>query len=401
MGLFSDFLITTKKQFLADLKSKGIEGWNVVMGNEAGDLDSIASSLAFSYLASNLNKQPTVAIVQTRREDLYLRLENLYAFELASLDPDQQDLLCIDDIPADSPLFTNAKFILVDHNTLVSTWEGKGKVVGIIDHHDDERNHLDAQFREIVTPVGSCTSLVTKHFEAAWNDTVPPEVATLLLSGIYIDTNALKPGDKGVQIDHDSANFLIPRSTFDPSHAQAAAADTPPLGSLDDELSHRKKDVSHLSTRDLLRRDYKQFKAGDLQVGLSSVPYGLDDWVEKDSNLWKGVENFMQERGTAINGVLTTYKSKKGKHHRELLFLINDDTVPKEVEQRLLDGLKASKELELKKKDKIDVPKKLHGKVWDQGNNKANRKVIAPLVMDLIGGNDGTTVADGDDDDDA
>ncbi|KAG8972732.1 Exopolyphosphatase, partial [Tulasnella sp. 427] len=168
MGVFSDFLVQTKKQFLKDLEEKKTEEWTVVMGNEAGDLDSLASSLAYSYLASKLRNSPTVALVQTPRTDFYLREENRYALTLANLDPSSSELLCIDDIPTSSPLNSSiTKFVLVDHNTLLPAFRGPGRVVGIIDHHEDDKNHLDAEFREIER-VGSCTSLVAKHFQNEW-----------------------------------------------------------------------------------------------------------------------------------------------------------------------------------------------------------------------------------------
>ncbi|KAG9046397.1 Exopolyphosphatase [Tulasnella sp. UAMH 9824] len=178
MSAFSEFLAQTKKQFLQDLDEKNAEKWTVVMGNEAGDLDSLASSLAYSYLASKLKNSPTVALVQTPRTDLYLRPENLYALSLAKLDPSNSDLLCIDDIPASHPLNSSfSKFVLVDHNTLVPAFRGSGKVVGIIDHHADDKNHLDAEFRDIEM-IGSATSLVAKHFQNEWTPEagVPPEV---------------------------------------------------------------------------------------------------------------------------------------------------------------------------------------------------------------------------------
>lgn len=184
------------------------------------DLDSIASSAAYSYLASKLGttkveKQPTIALILTPRTDLYLRPENLYVFDqLAKLDTehDYPELLCIDDLPADA--IKSAKFVLVDHNSLLPAFTGKGDVVGILDHHADEKHHIDtAAFREIA-PVGSCASLVARHFKDSWNESVPPEVATLLLSAIYIDTGGLKPHDKAVQIDYDSAAFLTPLSIY-------------------------------------------------------------------------------------------------------------------------------------------------------------------------------------------
>ncbi|KAG8910576.1 Exopolyphosphatase, partial [Tulasnella sp. 408] len=182
----AEFLRQNKQQFLQDLEAKNADKWTVVMGNEAGDLDTIASSVAYSYLATKLQNTPTVALVQTSHTDLYLRKENLYALEFSNLDSTGADLLCIDDISDSHPLnMSFSTYVLVDHNTLEDAFEGgTGKVVGIIDHHTDEKNYPDAAFREI-EPAGSCTSLVARHFQNEWTVEagVSPDVATLLLTG--------------------------------------------------------------------------------------------------------------------------------------------------------------------------------------------------------------------------
>ncbi|KAG8983425.1 Exopolyphosphatase, partial [Tulasnella sp. 427] len=271
----SDFLKQTKQQFLQDLEAKNADKWTVVMGNEAGDLDTLASSLAYSYLATNLQKDSTVALVQTRRADFYLRPENLYALSLANLDPAQADILCIDDISASHPLNTSlSKFVLVDHNTLEEAFVGTGKVVGIIDHHADDGNHLDAPFRDI-EPAGSCTSLVARHFQNEWTPEagVSKDVATLLLTGVTIDTGGLKDDDLVKPVDQNSARFLYLNSTVDDG-GSFQGEDS--LKSLAKSLSEKKKDIGDLSTRDLLRRDYKDAEYGGLQVGLSTVPMGLE-----------------------------------------------------------------------------------------------------------------------------
>lgn len=391
MGAFSEFLAQTKQQFLKDLDEKNAERWTVVMGNEAGDLDSLASSLGYSYLASKLKNSPTVALVQTPRTDLYLRAENLHALSLANLDPSNSDLLCIDDTPLSHPLNSSfSKFVLVDHNTLLAPFRGSGKVVGILDHHADDKTHPDAEFREI-EPVGSCASLVAKHFQNEWTPEadVPHEVATLLLTAITIDTGGLKPDDKGTPTDVDAARFLFAVSTLGQGNSFDGAAS---LKSLAKDLHDQKADVSHLNTRDLLRRDYKELTFGGLQVGLSTVPVGLKVWTEREdfkkTEFFESLEDYMAARKLNVLGVLTTYKSaKKHEKRRELLFITDKDTVPKEVENRLFEGLDADKTLELEATDKLGKPRHpKHTRVWNQGNTKATRKYVAPLVKTLVEG---------------
>lgn len=298
------------------------------------DLDSIASSVAYAWFASTSTGNPHIAILQTARRDLKLRPENIYAFSLASLTTELQELLCIDEVP--SAPFPSDKFALVDHNRLLSkfTESAPASVVAVIDHHEDEGLYTDtASPRLIQVPTGSCTSLVTLHIlNTAGPDVhVPPELATFLLCGILIDTNGLKEGGKAVQADHDAAAFLVPRSSLAlPKSPQAKrpldVAAAPLVRNLATELRDKKSAVEHLTTLDLLRRDYKQYAIQsswtpgrrDVHVGLATVPLPLESWMPKDTvGFWREVDTFMDENGLHVLGILTSFsagkKKKKGK----------------------------------------------------------------------------------------
>jgi exopolyphosphatase len=411
------------------------------MGNEAGDLDSVASSIAYSYLNS-LRDHPTIALIQTPRPDviLPLRAENLHAFAAAKLSPDHDDILCIDDLPVPPSALTTT-FALVDHNSLLPLWADRpagapeAKVVGIVDHHEDEKKHLDASPREIAVPLGSCASLVAKVFGETWTNAIasssppPPELATLLLSAIYIDTGGLK-GSKTEALDIASGTFLehiahnmssVPGGTGDAGALGASANITAWRDSLAEDLSSKKSDVSHLSSYDLLRRDYKDyiFTSSDgkkTAVGLSTVPVGLKAWLAKDPTGFRpALEAWARERKLDVVGVLNTFRTEnKHKHRRELLLLIgaapetslsvkSEENV-NELVEALAQGLESKPILELEKvklKDELAAIKGVEGdeqkgivKVWKQGNAKATRKIIGPIFREILEGVPATVPAD-------
>ncbi|TFY53466.1 hypothetical protein EVG20_g10102 [Dentipellis fragilis] len=385
----SHFLELQKVNYLKAVAQGQAKQWTVVMGNEAGDLDSLASSIAYAWYATNAKRTLTIPLIRTPRDDFALRAENQHALALAGIDP-ARDLLCMDDAPT-SP---SDKFALVDHNALAPRYAAAcpdARVVAVIDHHEDEGLYTDtADPRVITVPTGSCASLIARLLSDACPDgtTTPPELATLLLAAILIDTGGLKPGGKATPVDRDAAAYLAPLSSVwaPPSPTRSAfrtqpappppLQDTPALQRLTAELLAKKFSLAHLGTRDLLRRDYKE-----------------------TPRLWAGAEAWMDERGLDVLGVLTSFrdertlgKSGKGKQKRQQLWVVR--AADAELALRLWKGLEDSKELKLKKKDLkqyvgmagAEAGASKRARAYKQGNADATRKATAPIARAIVEG---------------
>lgn len=397
-GQLAGFLKEQRRGFLAALDGGDAKEWVVVMGNEAGgthfefaqsspvnlppmsseDLDSLASSIAYSSLSSTFNPtQRSLPLLLTPRTYMSLRPENILALEtsLISTGPrgtdDHETFLHLEDLPVDSHELARrgVKFALVDHNTLLPPFRAEGvedPVVAIIDHHADDGSHIHASPRIIQIPTGSTTSLVTMFFKDKWRQAIErdqahvpaAELATLLLSGILIDTGALKAGEgaKTTETDRQAAEYLwgIAGKSFEGT-SQGMSVDSlragqvdPALTSYANTLFSAKNDVTSLSTHDLLLRDYKEYTmstrspAEQLTVGLSTVPLALSTWLSRDNAAtgiepgWKpfllAVDAWMAERNLDVAGMLTTFNDPlkddpesdkvKGKHRRELAFFV-------------------------------------------------------------------------------
>ncbi|KAF8624735.1 hypothetical protein AX17_007066 [Amanita inopinata Kibby_2008] len=369
------FLANTKRRYLEDIRSAAARGseWTVVMGNESGDLDSVASSIAYAYVSSAYGQTQSIPLLQMDRADFSLRAENLYALSQAGItDPDSQ-LLFISDVlvgaeAEKSAPFPSRKFVLVDHNRLGARYamgNPSAVVTAIIDHHADENEHLSADPR-IVRPAGSCASHITRLlFQSSGNGgvpVVPGDLATLLLGAILIDTNGLKPKGKGLPVDYSAALFLFPRSSLYSAglddlilscpdgtltaEQQGQVHDIPALRNLATTLGFKKADLSHLKAYDILRRDYKEYtydipsspspspspsplsKVRTINVGLSTVPLPLQaNWTLNNQLLESSME-WMTNRQLSILGILTTFvddkkgKNGKGKHKRETVWFV-------------------------------------------------------------------------------
>ncbi|KAN0063477.1 Exopolyphosphatase [Thecaphora frezii] len=394
----------------------------IVMGNEAGDLDSAASAISLSYLLTRFGP-PTgtdlpasiyVPLIQSNHGDAVLRPENTAAFLAARIRPDQ--LLCLDDLrdtlglSLDSAAFAptaNVSIGLVDHPSLTGLWGGprstERRIDIVVDHHEDAGDHRDASLRLVRSPsqqpVGSAASLVAGLYAdrlAAPSGDVPSELADLLLSAIAIDTDNIRPAPRGkaTQADFDAVKLLVPLSSFasaeQASQIQAMAlansplnqtADveqaplpppTPPKEDVDPAIAEAKRKmrgyyevlakskqmVSHLSGRDLLRRDYKEVgfvepetaaaesdKAKvSLRLGFASVPLSVAEWLHKDrpqpslmlvnnpkeevkeawNEWWKTLDGFMEERKLDLAVMTGSFREHEGgkspgKHRRELV----------------------------------------------------------------------------------
>ncbi|KAI0074615.1 DHH phosphoesterase [Panus rudis PR-1116 ss-1] len=414
-SVLADFLKAQKEQYLKAIEEGKGKEWLVVMGNEAGDLDSLASAVAYAWYAATIQQIPAVPLIQTPRPDLHLRSENLYALELAGIPPADPPLLCISDIPSVTP-FPSNKFALVDHNRLGSRFTEENpdaKVVAVIDHHEDEGLYKDtADPRVITVPTGSASSLVALHLGEKCADQVPPELATLILSAILIDTHGLKVGGKAEDADRHAASFLAPHSllSIEAGVAESELHSQPAIQEMAKTLDEEKSSVAHLNTTDLLRRDYKEYtmtphwqKDKPILIGLASVPVGLKLWTKRDQAFFTSTEQFMNERKLTVLGVLTSFRDEeklnkhgKPKHRREQLFVVRKGEV-KGLAKILFKGLEASKELKLKKMDlknkskfsfkkHKDFSKEFKARMWKQKNVDATRKVTAPVVKGVIEG---------------
>lgn len=241
-----EFLVQAKRDAFEHLKAGAAakQKLTLVMGNEAGDLDSAACAIGLSYLLSRfgppqgykLGASSYVPLIQSMHSDDVLRPENTAAFRAAGIDPEHT--LCLDDIQhtlglaLDSDAFAPAANValgLVDHPSLTGPWGGSGAsnrdVEIVLDHHEDVGDHADAPLRIVKAPskqpVGSCSSMVADlfaaHFaQASATDVAMRQVADLLMSAIVIDTDNLRaaPRGKATQTDFDAVKTLFPASSF-------------------------------------------------------------------------------------------------------------------------------------------------------------------------------------------
>lgn len=331
----------------------------VVVGNESADMDSIVSSLALSYLLTHQNNTPALPLINTTRSDMRLRPDCQCLLE------DLLDYLTF----VDEYTITKEKLWLVDHNAPASRqshWEPQ--VYGIIDHHQDEHKCQGALVRQI-EPVGSCATLVAQRIREA-GITVDHTLASLLLAPILLDTTNLSPSaGKATPLDIEYVQWLGSNVNWSTSFVSTE--------SMYETLHKLKTKVKHLSAPDLLRKDYKQWQlqdplGQDWMVGISSVGYPLDKWIQRDGLqvIHQALEEYRHSLGLDLLLVMTHGKSQKI-YGRQLMVKF----APDNPQHRVIEGLLASDTLELKQREPG---------VFSQLNCQASRKQVFPVVKNII-----------------
>lgn len=358
------FLRTRKHLSVRDLTH-----W--VIGNEAGDLDSLACAIGYAFFSQYVEPSGPqwIPVVQTPRADLALRPENVLMLRKCGVDMDT--LVCADDVPQ---LGSNAQVALVDHNQATGVWANT-KVISVIDHHMDQGAHQNAPLRAIVAPerAGSCASVLTALFMPILPKTpaVPPAVADLLLGAILLDTHNFAPhAGKANSVDQAARAFLAPRSSFATAAAQNA---------LYDELQAAKSDLSQLSIDQKLRRDYKLMRCdapnGVWQIGTASTVEPLEALVsDGGAPLHDALQALCAQRQLDALVVLAGYFDAANVEHRELLlYTPNHDALSRTLAAHRAHGVDLAP-LPL-------APLPAHSTAYVQRDARVTRKQFAPALQ--------------------
>lgn len=327
-------------------------------------------------------------------------------------------MITLDDLPALSDIKTalppdSTRWFLVDHNAL----QGKlgkvysSRVVGCIDHHADEDKVPKDTGSEprIITTSGSCTSLIINHCRSAWEgahssndlkteDTSTStalwdaEVAKFALASILIDTLNLQDEHKTTKHDEEAVHYLEAKIKQSKS-----AGDEFNRTTFFKELNEAKKDLSNLTLEEILRKDYKQWTEGELNLGTSAVVQPISFLLSKatspSSNNNKGTQDFTpllnaaksfaEKKTLCIFSIMTAFETPSQAFARELAVLAVDargfDVCKKFADQQ-------GEKLKLEVCDEREEDGEHWFRVWRQGNVACSRKQVAPLLREAMSG---------------
>lgn len=396
------FLATARKALSAP-PSQRPNPLTFVVGNESADLDSLCSALLYAYFRTHTPPHTLhIPLSNLPRADLTLRSELNAVFRTTSITP--QDLIALSDLPPASDLpGESTRWLLVDHNVLTGDLAKRfssAPIVGCVDHHDDEGFIPASCSPRVFAKCGSCMSLVVHQVRESWSlsssqeeETHDAELARIALAPILIDTGNLTSKDKTTSWDLRAVEFA--ESKLSSSRAVSTSASESSDRKYDrakyfDLLTALKDDITHLSYRDVLRKDYKRWADGGLSLGMSTVVQGLSTCLSQIGDrkeLFDALRAWAEEQNLDLVAVMTVSKPG-GVFTRELLvWALNEDAV--KVAKRFVEKNSNALELEAWEADHgsldlDDDAEKEWRRCWRQKNVAHSRKQVAPMLREAM-----------------
>ena len=394
------------------------------------DLDSICSALLYAYFRTYNNNNNTtpphtlhIPLSNLPRGDLALRPELGAVLSPAGLQLD--DLLTLSDLPSSDALNdASSRWLLVDHNALTGDLKsrfGNNNIIGCVDHHDDEgvvpKDTKDEP--RVIEKAGSCMSLVVDQCKGAWEklsqqqpeesqdrdgNAIDRELAHVALAPILIDTTNLTSKDKTTDWDVRAVDFVTSKLTTNNNNPPPNISSSSPSHeeirtSYFTQITNLKEQISGMSYRDILRKDYKRWSDAtspsastsspkkEISLGISSVvqsiSYLLSEIGPKPQFL-SALRDWAKEQDLDIAAVMTVSRPD-GKFTRELLvWAFNEEAV--EAAKRFASRHGEALGLEQWKGGELDGEEADGGwrACWEQGRVENSRKQVAPMLREVI-----------------
>ena len=417
----ADFARSVKEKVIADISSSGSKSVlpHLVIGNEAGDADSILSAIGLSYVKalqnsrdSGGNEELVVPIVSIPADSLKsMRPETTFLLSdcagMKNVKEEVNDLIAIDQLDL---LPQKATLTLTDHNSFREKQDFDWVVTEIVDHHLDERKHTDTcpeskrsiAFENSRALVASTTTLVAEQFYAtAGDDRIPPSLAILLLGTILLDSINMSPqAGKGTPRDAAAIQRLMDDTHWDqlslPDEIMAINDDgkkVPDPQKLFDKLQNAKFSPEFwngLTAEQAIRMDYKSFAIPMSSLGLGSILLGMDNYFDKHGDgLTETMIRIIEEDQLEILGLMFNTFGSGDQRRRQIALASHDKpTLDKLIDHLTSDNTTPVLELKVSKKEDGHASggdgKILHIVRMEQGNVAASRKQVAPILMEFF-----------------
>jgi len=402
---------------------------HLVMGNEAGDADSILSAIGLAYVKTLQNIEDSgdigkliVPVVSIPADNLkFQRPETTFLLsDCAGMDnvkDDVNDLIAIDQL---NLLPKQATLTLADHNFFRGKEPYEWIVTEIVDHHIDEGKHTDTcpsskrdiAFEDSRALVASTTTLVAEQFYAtATTSEMPPTLAILLLGTILLDSINMSPqAGKGTPRDAaaikklldntDWAQLTLPDDivTIDDDGNKGCAPDPTKLFNQLQNAKFSPKFWNGLTAEQAIRMDYKSFSiraaesssSSTSSLGLASILLEMTHFCDKhEETLLETMARVMEEDQLEIFGAMFNTFGDGDQRRRQISLASYDKPTLDRLIEYLTVDTTTTPDL------KLEVLHREEGKIigkeeilyvvrMEQNNVAASRKQVAPILMEFF-----------------
>lgn len=297
-----------------------------VVGHKIPDSDSIASAIALSYLKTTIGEETVPA-------------------RLGDLTPETQFIL--DKFGFEAPLlktsYAGEGVYIVDHSDLELAPDDieQATILGIIDHHKLGDLTTSTPLECWIRPVG-CTNTIIKMMFDFYKVEIPANIAGLMMCAILSDTVIFK-------------SPTCTTADIKCVEALAEIANIEDFKALGMEMFKVKSAVKGTPIRELVKRDFKDFKMNGKKIGIGQLEViDLSVFDEIKQELAQDIAKLKQEGERHSVFLLLTDIMKEGS---ELLVVSDDDSLTENAFG----------------KAPVD------GKVWLDGVLSRKKQVVPPL----------------------
>lgn len=380
-----------------------------VIGNDAGDADSIISAISLAYIESMHSDAGMTPIVSISKDAFSFERPSVnLLFQIAGISDPSDKLLFIEDLTEmleiDSREGMPIRSIsLVDHNTLNNSlrpFQNNVVVTDIVDHHEDQREHegtctgdrRNIAFENGHALVASATTLVAERLQTYYSH-YPSSLATLLLGVILLDSVNLEESvGKVTQRDRDAVSALllrtnwygiVPPAYLKKDYHKGMMVDTDVLFEKLQGAKYNPAFWDSLSVERALGYDYKVFHHRGAKFGISSILMPGLDFMSKEG-FCDSTSAFMelnQISGTFLAIMFAFYDG--GIFCRQLAFVSVDRTVSL---SELVGAMTTYKSVDLQLEE-IQLPPRIGSsenvRLFDQNNVSPSRKQIGPMLENI------------------
>ncbi|GAB6019162.1 hypothetical protein CHUAL_000781 [Chamberlinius hualienensis] len=345
---------------------------HIVLGNEACDMDSVASSLIYAYFIYKTNLRPdtvVVPVLNIHQRDFQLRPDIGRFLEEINISTELLTFRNNLDLKALSSGH-RITLTLVDHNILSKEdRELHDFVDEVIDHHNKEVDYNQSKCQVTIEPVGSTCTLIAEKILRVKPELLDSKMALLLYGTILLDTCCLNP----------EAQRVTPKDKGMIEKLEPILEGVKRL-ELFDKLQRWRNDVSGMSMTDLLRKDVKIISNDTIRIAVASVPTLLEELFKND-RAEQGLKSFVSEMSSQVLVVMGIWIDSCSEPVRQIAIYSEHLNYREQLSEVLENASTRGPSLAL-----IPLPSTLPNVIiYNQGNTSASRKVVLPLLNTFLG----------------